>query len=219
MTFTSLLQTAGAGCLSELRRRLHMCVSGCILCISQRSGFVVAAFTGALLFDADQDGTAEHVAAQHNAVVQRGTAPHMFCTAQHNASTPLAIISGCLGTAVPAHHESWCSPPWSCLFLLRLLQVLQPILSDPDREPALRLALLQLLYSLIEGPSTAGVFVASSSNAVLAELTGRLGEGMWTIQQCSAAWMQHGRGTADSRGFLLTLHPCKHRACRTLAAA
>lgn len=47
------------------------------------------------------------------------------------------------------------------------LQVLQPVLSDPDKEPALRLSLLQLLDSLLEGPSTAAVFVSSSSNAEL----------------------------------------------------
>jgi hypothetical protein len=46
-------------------------------------------------------------------------------------------------------------------------QVLQPVLSDPDKEPALRLSLLQLLDGLLEGPSTAGVFVGSSSNAEL----------------------------------------------------
>lgn len=46
-------------------------------------------------------------------------------------------------------------------------QVLQPVLSDPDKEPALRLSLLQLLDGLLEGPNTAGVFVGSSSNAEL----------------------------------------------------
>lgn len=44
------------------------------------------------------------------------------------------------------------------------MQVLQPVLSDPDKEPALRLSLLQLLDGLLEGPSTAGVFVGSSSS-------------------------------------------------------
>lgn len=57
-----------------------------------------------------------------------------------------------------------------CIMLLSS-QVLQPLLSDADREPAVRLALLQLLDSLLdsllEGPSTAGVFVGSSSNADL----------------------------------------------------
>ena len=51
--------------------------------------------------------------------------------------------------------------------LFQCLQVLQPILADADREPALRLALLQLLDSLLEAPSTAAVFVGSSSNAEL----------------------------------------------------
>jgi len=64
------------------------------------------------------------------------------------------------GGCPPAAGSLWC--------LLRpVLQVLQPILADADREPALRLTLLQLLDSLLEGPSTAPVFVSSGSNAEL----------------------------------------------------
>lgn len=58
-------------------------------------------------------------------------------------------------------------PQFSLIRLLPSPQVLQPVLSDPDREPALRLSLLELLDKLLEGPSTAGVFVGSSSNAEL----------------------------------------------------
>jgi hypothetical protein len=50
------------------------------------------------------------------------------------------------------------------------LQVLQPILSDADRDASLRLGLLRLLDALMEQPSTAAAFGGHNAVLVLSAL-------------------------------------------------
>jgi hypothetical protein len=121
LTFTSLMQTAGAGTLSTLLPQIAQ-----------------------VRF--------------HDIVADRAYPQKLTC----NTHLPASTLHQTFVEPQSGHDQ-----PTVFVSLYCPAQVLQPVLSDHDREPALRLSLLELLDRLLEGPSTAGVFVGSSSNAEL----------------------------------------------------
>lgn len=77
----------------------------------------------------------------------------------------LLLLSSCWASVVRVPFLTFCDRVSSVC-----LQVMQPILADADRDPALRLGLLKLLDDLLEDQQTAGAFGGSHAALTLQAL-------------------------------------------------